>query len=70
MGVVTKDSSMFVTHRPCVYCLKLCINAGVREMFYSIEYDDEYSRILEVQASDMIKIYRIPHEIRTTEKLV
>lgn len=38
-GISTKDSVLYCTYKPCWYCLKSLINAGVRRVYYSMEYD-------------------------------
>lgn len=50
MGTVTKGSVMFSTHYPCLACMKLIINAGITQVYYSIPYDDPDAKILEAAA--------------------
>ena len=33
-GISTHGASIYVTLEPCLYCLKLIISAGIREVFY------------------------------------
>ena len=40
-GISAEGSIMYVTHRPCSMCLKLLINAGVKEIVYEKEYHDD-----------------------------
>lgn len=35
------DSSMFITHAPCIQCSKLIFGAGIKEVFYRYKYKDE-----------------------------
>ena len=39
-GVSTKDSTIYVTHQPCIICAKMLINAGIRRVVYGEEYQD------------------------------
>lgn len=34
MGTSTKDSTMYCTQLPCLRCLNLMVNAGVKNVFY------------------------------------
>jgi len=43
-GLSLKDSIVYCTHQPCVTCLKMLINAGVKRVIYKNEYPDEFSR--------------------------
>lgn len=38
-GISTKDSVLYSVYKPCWYCLKSLINAGVRRVYYITEYD-------------------------------
>lgn len=49
-GVETKDSTVYVTHFPCLNCTKTLIQAGVSEIFYLNDYRvDEYAMKLLTQ---------------------
>ena len=39
-GISTKDSTIYVTHQPCVICARMIINAGIRRVVYGEEYPD------------------------------
>lgn len=43
-GVSTNGSTLYTVHFPCVLCAKLLINAGVKEVVYLVEENDELSR--------------------------
>jgi dCMP deaminase len=32
------DASLFITHSPCINCAKMIYQAGISEVYYSIEY--------------------------------
>jgi len=37
-GVPTEDTTLYVTHFPCLQCCKQIIQAGVKEVFYGEDY--------------------------------
>lgn len=38
-GVSTDGTCIYTTHFPCMSCMKILINAGVKEIVYSRDYD-------------------------------
>jgi dCMP deaminase len=38
-GISTAGSTIYVTLEPCIYCLKLVIAAGIREVFYETTFN-------------------------------
>ena len=38
-GISTAGSSIYVTLEPCIYCLKVIISAGIREVFYETVFN-------------------------------
>lgn len=40
-GVSIAGSSLYSTHKPCVLCSKMVINAGIKEIFFLEGYPDE-----------------------------
>ncbi len=42
-GVSVKDSTIYITHSPCVLCAKMIINAGIKRIVYSGDYPDQMS---------------------------
>lgn len=40
VGASTKGATLYCTHTPCFECAKLLLNAGVKEIIASDEYDD------------------------------
>lgn len=38
-GISTGGASIYVTLEPCIYCLKLVISAGIREVFYETVFN-------------------------------
>lgn len=37
-GSGIKDASIYITHTPCVHCLKLLVNTGIKSIYYEIPY--------------------------------
>ena len=52
-GSSIQDADIYITHTPCIHCLKVLINTGIRRVFYEHEYKrqtlDELLRYTEVQ---------------------
>jgi dCMP deaminase len=40
-GVSIRDADIYITHTPCIHCLKVLINTGIRRIFYEHEYKRE-----------------------------
>ncbi|NER30905.1 MAG: dCMP deaminase family protein [Symploca sp. SIO1C4] len=38
-GIATAGGSIYVTLEPCLYCLKLIISAGIKEVFYETSFN-------------------------------
>jgi len=37
-GNAIRDADIYVTHTPCIHCLKVLINSGMRTVYYEKEY--------------------------------
>ena len=37
-GAAIRDADIYVTHTPCIHCLKVLINTGMRTVYYGREY--------------------------------
>src|SRR5215813_890691 len=37
-GVSIRDADIYITHTPCIHCLKVLINTGIRRIFYERDY--------------------------------
>ncbi|WP_088227178.1 cytidine/deoxycytidylate deaminase family protein [Desulfosporosinus sp. FKB] len=42
-GVAISGADLYVTHQPCVLCMKLLINVGIIRVFYHNPYPDQLS---------------------------
>ncbi len=40
-GIGIQDTLLYTTHQPCVLCVKMIINAGIKRIYYSEGYPDE-----------------------------
>ena len=56
-GISLKDSTLYVTVQPCMYCTKMIINAGITRVVYEGNYPDKYSlEMLEESGIELVKI--------------
>ncbi|WP_084709372.1 deoxycytidylate deaminase [Rubrobacter aplysinae] len=39
-GVSVRDASIYCTHQPCLLCVKMILNAGITEVYYTGGYPD------------------------------
>src|SRR3989440_5117904 len=37
-GAAIRDAHIYITHTPCIHCLKVLINTGIRRVFYEHDY--------------------------------
>ncbi|TAK10323.1 dCMP deaminase family protein [bacterium] len=37
-GASIKDASIYITHTPCIHCLKVLVNTGIKNIYYEIPY--------------------------------
>ena len=49
-GTSIKDSTLYVTHQPCITCAKMIINAGIIKVIFAGPYPDEFSSGLLAEA--------------------
>lgn len=55
-GVGVSDSTIYVTHQPCLVCAKMIINAGIQRVVYAGNYPDEIARgFLEDAGLELVK---------------
>jgi dCMP deaminase len=54
-GVQIAGSSLYSTHKPCVLCAKMVINAGINEIFYLNGYPDRLADQLLSEAGIQVK---------------
>jgi dCMP deaminase len=54
-GVSINGAHLYCTHLPCSICIKMLINAGIREVYYENGYPDELSLSLIEESSIVLK---------------
>lgn len=37
-GASIKDASIYITHTPCIHCLKVLVNTGIKNIYYERAY--------------------------------
>jgi dCMP deaminase len=37
-GASIKDAAIYITHTPCIHCLKVLVNTGIKEIYYEKPY--------------------------------
>ena len=37
-GSAIRDASVYITHSPCIHCLKTLVNTGIKHIFYEKPY--------------------------------
>ena len=37
-GASIKDAAIYITHTPCIHCLKVLVNTGIKEIYYEKSY--------------------------------
>ena len=55
-GVKIKDSTLYSTYQPCVICVKMMINAGIKRLVYEGDYPDKLA--LKMLKDSGIKVER------------
>jgi dCMP deaminase len=59
-GAAIRDADIYVTHTPCIHCMKVLINTGIRCVFYDKEY--KLHTVMDLLKGAPIKLARIPLE--------
>jgi dCMP deaminase len=62
-GVSVKDSILFCTNLPCIICLKMIINAGIKRIVYQNGYADELSYDMIKESGIELTEYRVEEKI-------
>lgn len=57
-GVSIKDSTIYITHSPCILCAKMIINAKISRIVYVGNYPDELSQELLKESGIQIKLIK------------
>lgn len=54
-GISVKGAKIYVTTKPCSICTKMLINAGIHEVIYIEEYEDELANRLFKEANMIVR---------------
>ena len=57
LGVSLDGATLYCTHRPCVICAKLIVNAGIKRVVYKEGYPDEFAVELLHEANVQVDRY-------------
>jgi dCMP deaminase len=57
-GISISGSTLYCTNTPCVVCVKMLINAGVKEIIYSGDYPDDLAKKMLGESSIKIKRFK------------
>ena len=57
-GVSIENSTIYITHYPCINCAKFIISSGIKKIYYHNEYkdDDLVKELFKVSNTEIIKI--------------
>jgi dCMP deaminase len=67
-GVSVDGAKIFCTTRPCSICTKMLINAGIHEIIYIEEYEDELAAQLVKEANLNLRRVEIPRKYGRNSK--
>ncbi len=63
-GISTDGSTLYCVNKPCVICMKILINAGIKKIIYREEYDSELADELAKEAGlELVKYRKEPEKI-------
>jgi dCMP deaminase len=56
-GANIRDADIYITHTPCIHCLKVLVNTGIRRIYYERPYKLEtLSEMLELTGVEMRQV--------------
>jgi len=56
-GAAIRDADIYVTHTPCIHCLKVLINTGIRNIYFEKEYKRHtVADLLKYSAIKMVQV--------------
>lgn len=56
-GVSTKGATLYCTHKPCILCVKMLINAGIVRIVYENPYPDPLADALLEEAGIAVMVF-------------
>jgi dCMP deaminase len=60
-GAAIRDADIYVTHTPCIHCLKVLINTGIRTVYYGKEY--KLHTVTDLLKPSRIKLVEVPEDV-------
>lgn len=72
-GVPTQNAEIYVTHYPCLQCCKAIIQAGIKVVYYAIDYKN-HPHAIELYSQAGVKVEQVELEemiidLKTKEKI-
>ena len=59
-GAAIRDADIYVTHTPCIHCMKVLINTGIRTVYYDRPY--KLQTVGEVLKHAAVKLVQVAPE--------
>lgn len=56
-GASIRDASIYITHTPCIHCLKVLVNTGIRAIFYEKPY--KLDTVADIIAHTGVKLQQV-----------
>lgn len=57
-GSTIKDASIYVTHTPCIHCLKVLVNTGIKNIYYETPY--KIQTLDEILRTTRVRLEQVP----------
>lgn len=57
-GSTIKDASIYVTHTPCIHCLKVLVNTGIKNIYYETPY--KIQTLDEILRTTRVSLEQVP----------
>ena len=58
MAPPIRDADIYVTHTPCIHCMKVLINTGIKTVYYGKPY--KLNTIAELLSLARVKLIEVP----------
>ena len=62
-GVSCENSIAYITHFPCINCLKMLVQSGIKKIYYIHDYKNDYQNIYKLSIN--IPIIKMPNEMKS-----
>jgi dCMP deaminase len=59
-GAAIRDADIYVTHTPCIHCMKVLVNTGIRNVFFGAPY--KLHTVKELLKGARINLVHVPLE--------